>query len=115
MDAARAASAQPSVRTRTKCSGCPAAAAGDDRDVRGARHRRVSCAIEAVLHAIGIHRRQQNFARAERLSTSGPLDRIDPFIVAAAARVNVPAAGPTDAVRRSPAPPLARRIRAKFA
>ena len=50
-------------------------------------------AIEAVLHAIGIHGGEQDLAGAECLAARGPLHRVDAFIVAAAAGVDVPGAG----------------------
>ena len=61
--------------------------------MRGARDGAGERAIEAVLHAVGIHGGEQDFARAERLAARGPLDGVDAFVVAAAARVDVPAAG----------------------
>ena len=92
MEAASAASASPSVRTR-KILRLARAAGGDHRNVRGARDGARQSAVEAGLHAVGIHGGQQNLARAECFAARGPLDRVDAFIVAAAARVDVPVAG----------------------
>ena len=50
-------------------------------------------AIEAVLHAIGVHGGEQDFARAQLFAARRPCHCVDPFVVAAAARVDVPLAG----------------------
>ena len=50
-------------------------------------------AIEAVLHAVAVHRSEQNLARAEFFAACGPRDGVHAFVVTAAARVDVPAAG----------------------
>ena len=71
----------------------PRPAARDHRNVSGLRDGLGERAIEAVLHAIGVHRREQNFAGAERFAARGPLDGVDPFVVAPAAGVDVPFAG----------------------
>ena len=43
------------------------------------------CAIEAGLHAIGVHGSEQDLARAQLLATRGPFHRVDPFVVPSAA------------------------------
>ena len=48
-------------------------------------------AIEAGLHAVGIHGSEQDFARAELLAALRPFHRVDAFVVAAAAGENIPA------------------------
>ena len=57
------------------------------------RNRLGERAIEAVLHAIGIHGREQYLACAKLLAASRPFHRVDAFIVASAAGVDVPLAG----------------------
>ena len=93
MEAASAASAQPSVSTRTKCSGFPAPPLAMIGNVGGARDGLGERAIEAVLHAVGVHGGEQDFAGAERFAARGPGDGVDAFVVAAAAGVDVPFAG----------------------
>ncbi len=66
-------------------------------------------AIEAGLHAVGVHRREQDLARAQRFALPRPFDGVDPFVVAAAAREDIPASRRHSGARRSPAPPPARR------
>ena len=73
--------------------GLAGAAGSDHRNVRGARDGARQSAIEAVLDAIGIHGSEQDLARAQFLAARGPLDGVDAFVVASAARVDVPAAG----------------------
>src|ERR1019366_9382696 len=46
----------------------------DDRDVCGARHGPREGAIETGLHAIGVHRSEQDFSRAEFFAASRPFD-----------------------------------------
>ena len=65
----------------------------DHRDVRGARNGFGQRAVEARLHAISIHRSEQDLARPQFFSARSPLDGVDAFIVAASARVNMPFAG----------------------
>ena len=71
----------------------PCATRGDHRDVRGARHRASQLAIESALHAVGVHRRQQDLARATHFAFGGPRHGVHSFVVPAAARENVPASG----------------------
>ena len=92
MDAASAASAHAPVQHFEKIFGLACAAGCDHRNVRGVADRESERAVEAGLHAIGIHGSEQDLACAQFLAASRPLDGIDPFIVAAAAGVNVPSA-----------------------
>jgi hypothetical protein len=50
-------------------------------------------AIESGEHSVGVHRSQQNLARAEGFAALGPFDGVDAFIHAAAFGENVPFAG----------------------
>ena len=92
-------------------SGLPAPPRGDHRNMRGTRDGRGQRAIEAFLHAVGIHRSQQDLARAQFFAARRPRDGVDAFVVAAAARVDVPLRRRRAAARRWPAPRPARRIR----
>ena len=95
MEAASAASAQPSVSTRTKCFGLARAAADAITGMCVAsRDRLRQRAIEAGLHAVGIHGGQQNFAGAELFAARGPSTASIPSSSRAAARVDVPARRP---------------------
>src|SRR5579884_4217041 len=68
------------------------ASGGNNRNMRRVRDGRGKRTIETGLHAVRIHGGQQDLARAERLAVAGPLDGIDAFIIATAARVHVPPA-----------------------
>ena len=75
--------------------------------------RAISSQVEAVLRAVGVHRVQQDLARAELGRPRGPLDRVDAGAAAAAVRRHLeagrrPAARPAGA-RRPTAPAPARR------
>ena len=65
----------------TKSSGFPAPPEAITGIVRRRATARGQVAIEAGLHAVGIHGSEQNFARAECLAAARPFHRIDPFIV----------------------------------
>ncbi len=71
----------------TRAAGC------DHRDVRGARYGAREGAVEAGLDAVGVHRSEQDLARAQRFTARRPFDGVDAFVVAAAARVDVPLPG----------------------
>src|ERR1039458_6280629 len=66
--------------------GLAGAAGGDDGNAGGARDGARQGTVEAVLHAIGIHRSQQDLARSERFAARGPRDRVDAFVDAPAPR-----------------------------
>ena len=65
------------------------------RNARGIAHRGGERTIEPSLHAIGVHRSQQDFARAQRLAARGPFDGVDAFVMTAAFRKNIPPAAST--------------------
>ena len=58
--------------------------------MRGAGDGAGQRAVETGLNAVGVHRSEQDFAGAERFAARRPFDGVDAFIVAAAAREDVP-------------------------
>ena len=73
--------------------GLARAARGDHRNMRGIAHGCCERTVEAGLNAVGVHRREKNFACSKLLPARGPLDGVDSFIMAAAFGEDVPAAG----------------------
>jgi len=57
------------------------------------RTARVSGQSKTRLDAVGVHGGEQNFAGSELLATPGPFDRVDAFVVAASAGIDVPGVG----------------------
>src|ERR1700733_8296629 len=74
-----------------KIFGLTCAAGSDHRNLRGLADGAGQGAIEAGLHAVGVHGSEQDFTGSELLAAAGPFDRVDAFVVAASARVDVPA------------------------
>ena len=68
------------------------AAAGDHRDIDRIGHRTRQRKIESILRAIAIHAGQQDFAGAELLHATRPVDGIEARSVATAVREYLPLA-----------------------
>ncbi len=91
MEAASAASACPSRKTSTKCSGRSRSSRSDHRDVYRAHHGPSQFAIKAATGSVPVNRGQQYFARSALLRLSGPFHGVAPG--------RVPASGGFDSER----------------
>src|SRR2546425_1042890 len=75
-----------------KVLGLARAAGSDHGNVRSAGNGAREVAIEAFLHAVGVHRSEQDLARAQLFAARRPFDSIDALVIAAAAGEHVPLA-----------------------
>src|SRR6185312_3869737 len=76
-----------------KVFGLSRSARGDHRNPCRSRDGAGKCAVEAGLDAVGVHRSEQDFTGSEGFAACCPFDRIDAFVVASAAGIDVPFAG----------------------